>query len=222
MRILRVNTTSIHSTDLICYFADRLSQEERVILVDSQKADRRIPIHFGVENECIYDLYDYLLGRSDLYKTSIEVTESLSLVPGPFFEKGEVEPGVERLQDLIEEAKGEYEILLLLAEPYLLDIELEGAQELYIVPTHHPIEDSIDYLVWEYTDEKIEWEQVYESLPEPPPLVIGYLEEKALVNGQVSHQTWMEIYGNWRDEKSANPPNRGIFQRFLDLFRIGN
>ncbi len=108
MRVLCiVGDDSSGRMDFIVAFSKQLAQKESTVVVDAVTGKRDIPVAFGVQDEVVYDWYDYLLGSCDAEKCKIFVDDKLSVVASSYF-SDKAEPTTEQIQRLIGELNCEY------------------------------------------------------------------------------------------------------------------
>ncbi|MDO5718506.1 MAG: hypothetical protein Q4P34_05940 [Tissierellia bacterium] len=92
------------------FFAKQFN-EENLLFIDCLCGKRRIPIFYDVQDEVIYDIYDYLNGDVDLYKAMVEVDDRLDIIASSYYEdkKSFDDEDIERL---LKDSKEDYDILL--------------------------------------------------------------------------------------------------------------
>lgn len=93
-----------------CNIARELSRRGKVVLIDLDMGKRQIPQVFDVEDEAVYDIYDFFIGNCKIEKALIEVEENLSVIAASFLpEKSSLSE--ENISRLIEEVDCDYLIL---------------------------------------------------------------------------------------------------------------
>ncbi len=249
MITLRFRGESPLRSHLAAVFAKELAEEKRVLLVDTWVGDRRQPIAFGVENECIYDLYDYLGGGLSLYKAAIETSDLLHIVPGP----PEGKPGAnpQALKELIEEAAEEYDVLILDASPEFEDSIGSEAEELVICTSEGMECPEADYIVVDVSNQKKDLSQESDGKtieetgrPEgalegkeqeadftepvkPSPRILGYIAGADYSETDLSDslgsgaqaETLTEVFRNYSQNLTAQPPKMSWLKRLQTWFR---
>lgn len=108
-RIIRFSGPLAYTKNLVQAFEEGLSGKK--IIIDGKEKSRDLAIAYGVEDQGIYDIYDYLNGDVDLYKASIEVDDDLDLIVSSFF------PGKENFTieavEALEEDLDSYDYILI-------------------------------------------------------------------------------------------------------------
>lgn len=127
-RIIRFTGKSESICDLIYEFEKNL--EGKNLIIDTIVGQRKLPIKYKVEDQIVYDFYDYLNGDINLYKATVEVEDTLDLISSSYIEgKENFDP--ERLENFISELV-EYDNVLINSNEYFNNLAMENVDNIII------------------------------------------------------------------------------------------
>lgn len=219
MIIMRILGKETLATQLVISFCNELKKNERILLVDTICGKRLIPIEYGVEDETIYDIYDYFNGVVDFYKSLVEVDEKLGIIASSYLEDklNSEEIKVGRLYD---DAAEDYDKIIVLANDaakswefgndcinvqiYSKDnsiSDLSGINKIVVDNTENILSDSVHL-------QELKW------FGEMGLDIVGIIE-----NENVSQKIHNEILQNILSNNSVDIKPRGFFNRVKEVFK---
>lgn len=219
MIIMRILGKETLATQLVISFCNELKKNERILLVDTICGKRLIPIEYGVEDETIYDIYDYFNGVVDFYKSLVEVDEKLGIIASSYLEDklNSEEIKVGRLYD---DAAEDYDKIIVLANDatkswefgddcinvqiYSKDnsiSDLRGINKIVVDNTENILSDSVHL-------QELKW------FGEMGLDIVGIIE-----NENVSQKIHNEILQNILSNNSVDIKPRGFFNRVKEVFK---
>lgn len=144
-KIIRFTGNNHITCDLIYEFQKKL--EGRNLIIDTVVGQRKLPIKYHIEDQIVYDFYDYLKGDINLYKAIIEINDNLDFVPSSYIE-GKDNFDQEILDNLSKEFE-EYDYVLLNSNDYFNEFKFDNTDNIIVG------EDGLEGNNYFITDKKI-------------------------------------------------------------------
>lgn len=219
MRIIRIFGKETLATKLVISFCNEIKSEERVLIIDTICGKRLIPIHFGVEDETIYDIYDYFNGVVDFYKTFVEVDNSLGIIASSYLEDKLIAEEIDT-KKLMEDAAEDYDVIIILANEAAKNwgfgddcknIQIYGRNNSIssIKGDNKIVVDNTDKLLSDGVHlQELKW------LVEMGFGIVGVLEDQ-----NSSQKVYQEIYQNTINDKHIEIKPKGFFNRIKEVFK---
>lgn len=219
MRIIRIFGKETLATKLVISFCNEIKKEDRVLIIDTICEKRIIPIHYGVEDETIYDIYDYFNGVADFYKAFVEVDEKLGIIASSYLEDKLISDEIDT-EKLLEDADEDYDVIIILANDDVKRWDFgEACINLQIYSKKSSINDikGINKIVID-NEENILSDNVHlqelKWFAEMGFDILGVLE-----NESASQKAYNEIYQNTINDRSIEIKARGFFNRIKEVFK---
>lgn len=127
-KIIRFSGDYEVSLGLIVEFEKRL--EGKKLIIDGRVGERDLLLMYGVEDQGVYDIYDYLNSDLDLYKALIEIEDDLDLIPSPYRED-KADFGQEAIDRLLEDGNS-YAYILVRSNNLLDQMDLGDVDNIII------------------------------------------------------------------------------------------
>lgn len=119
-RIVRIYGDDKLTEDL-CYGLSHLL-EGTSLIIDTLVGSRSLATRYGVQDEVVYDIYDYLNSNVSLYKATIEIKDDMDYIASSYIE-GKEDFTEKDLGRLIEETKT-YDHIIIRANQDIMTMDL--------------------------------------------------------------------------------------------------
>lgn len=216
MIILKIFGKEPLAKRLVISLCERIKTNSNILLIDTISGSRILPIHYEVQDETIYDIYDYLNGDVSLYKSTVEVDESLSIIASSFL------PDKIRFTDgdagrLVEDAEQEFEHLIMLCDEGVSRWALgDECINIHIYSKDIGIKSTTgrNKIIIDNTDRLLS-DQMYleelEHLTEMGYTVIGVINKPSDIELET-------IYNNLNNTESIEYKTKGLMTRIKEVF----
>lgn len=149
-RIIRIYGEDKLTEDLCFSLAELL--EGSKLIVDTLVGSRSLASRYGIQDEVVYDIYDYLNSNASLYKATIEIKDDIDFIASSYIE-GKENFTEKDLWRLIEETKT-YDHIIIRANQDIMLMDLGQIDNIVVGVGNFP---GMTYYI---TDEKIQ-ERIY-------------------------------------------------------------
>ncbi len=215
MIILKIFGKETLAKKLVISLCERIRPNSSVLLVDTISGSRILPIHYGVQDETIYDVYDFLNGDVSLFKSVVEVDDNFSILASSYLPDKISFKNTDTIK-LVEEARDHYNHVLMLCSDEVSKWELGDGINIHIYSKDSGINSSLgtNKIVIDNT-ENILKDQMYleelEQLSEMGYTVIGVINK-------MDDSESDRIYDKLDSTESIEYKTKGIITRIKEVF----